>query len=153
MNSLQVEIEDATDLEERLLRSLAHFCAKKLFPRISNVYVSIDVFDMPGSSFGFCTPAPEDRNDRPRCFTIEINKSISIEHKLITLAHEFVHVKQYARGELFTNTQTRKTKWKGTYFDQLPDYFEAPWELEAYEKEELLFNQWAATLNKSEERL
>lgn len=43
----------------------------------------------------------EDDNRKPREFTITIETGVSIEDTLLTLAHEMVHVKQYAKGELF----------------------------------------------------
>ena len=55
-------------------------------------------------------------------------------HKILeTLAHELVHVKQYLTGEL-TGVSGVGLYWKGTKFEleDFRDYFELPYEIEAY---------------------
>ena len=44
-----------------------------------------------------------------------------------TLAHEFVHVKQFARGELSENM----TRWKSNRYAGDIEYWDQPWEKEA----------------------
>lgn len=63
----------------------------------------------------------------PNEFVIEIKKNNEAE-MLKTLAHEMVHVLQYARGEL----NETMTMWRGRKInsDQIP-YSEHPWEIEA----------------------
>ncbi len=46
---------------------------------------------------------------------------------LSTLAHELVHVKQFARGEL----DDRMTRWKTNKYCENIDYWDQPWEKEA----------------------
>ena len=43
----------------------------------------------------------DDNCDPPREFTIELDLTYSIRDVLITLAHELVHVKQWAKGEMY----------------------------------------------------
>ena len=54
-----------------------------------------------------------------------------------TLAHEMVHVKQYFRKEL--EDSGCKFKWKGRNADGY-QYGNQPWELEAFKREEQLYN-------------
>lgn len=63
----------------------------------------------------------------PNDFVIEIHRNTEAE-MLKTLAHEMVHVLQYARGEL----NETMTMWRGKYVnaEKLP-YEEQPWEIEA----------------------
>lgn len=67
------------------------------------------------------------------------NKKLSLEFKMKTLAHELVHAKQYLRGELDPYKDTWKGadcgKWKGV------EYSEEPWEYEAHELENPLFDK------------
>jgi hypothetical protein len=51
----------------------------------------------------------------------------------IVLAHEMIHVKQYAKRELIVNGK-REVQWKGQkyYFSSADDRNLAPWEHEAY---------------------
>ncbi len=73
--------------------------------------------------------------ERPRSFIITINPQLSRRNTLICLAHETVHVKQYAEGRMKDYANPRYTKWLGqkVEFDEanVEDYFMAPWEIEA----------------------
>src|SRR5210317_119426 len=55
------------------------------------------------------------------------------------LTHEMVHARQLLRKQL-TNTGCHRT-WNGKAADHY-SYEESPWEIEAYELEESLFNKW-----------
>ena len=81
----------------------------------------------------------EDDNVRPRAFEIELDHSACLKDDNLyeIVAHEMVHVKQYARGEIKTHRFGRQT-WKGkTVLDSVP-YSKQPWEVEAYALEESL---------------
>tara|TARA_B110000503_G_scaffold85316_1_gene129716 strand:+ start:805 stop:993 length:189 start_codon:yes stop_codon:yes gene_type:complete len=54
-----------------------------------------------------------------------------------TLAHELVHVKQFARGELSDNLQY----WKGKDCSDT-DYWKQPWEKEARRLQKKLMNDF-----------
>lgn len=56
-------------------------------------------------------------------------------HRMLeALAHEMVHLKQYAKGELKDLIRPPKlVRWKTEYFHaDKTDYYFAPWEIEAY---------------------
>lgn len=81
-----------------------------------------------------------DDNHNPRMFEMDIDVSKSRKTQLMTLAHEIVHVKQYAKGELKALFNKKENRWKGEYYteDQL-HYFDQPWEIEAFGREYGLF--------------
>jgi hypothetical protein len=54
-----------------------------------------------------------------------------------TVAHEMVHVKQYAKGEL------TEQSWQGKLINPKQEYWDQPWEIEAHGREVGLFIQWA----------
>lgn len=85
-----------------------------------------------------------DRNLYPREFEIMINRGLSKEDQLVALAHELVHVKQYARGELKeVLVGPTKLKWKGQFFLWEKDnYWDTPWEIEAREVAETLYKEY-----------
>jgi hypothetical protein len=63
-----------------------------------------------------------------------IDSALSYSKTLITLAHEFVHVKQLALGQLrIVKNDTSKWIWCGRVYDH-SNYF-SPWEDEAYTRE------------------
>jgi hypothetical protein len=43
---------------------------------------------------------------RPKVFTIELDSTCSIRNILITLAHELVHIKQWAKDEMYEYCHT-----------------------------------------------
>lgn len=67
-------------------------------------------------------------------FDIDINKSLSEEDVLRTIAHELVHAKQFIRKEL--RYREHDTLWKGK-----PSTKEE-WEIEAYVTELILYNEY-----------
>ena len=77
----------------------------------------------------------------PRKFKIGINPSKDREDVFKTLAHEMVHVKQYACKELkYQIRSLDKMKWKGKYINEDKiNYERLPWEKEAFRKEDILF--------------
>lgn len=76
-----------------------------------------------------------DDNHRPKEFSIILNSTLNKKRQLITLAHEIVHVKQNAKGELKSLLRGNADRWHGQYIDRDIDYFERPWEIEAFGRE------------------
>jgi hypothetical protein len=79
-------------------------------------------------------------------YRIEINSSMSRKKQLQTLAHELVHVKQFAYDEL-GHTETRRgqtfTKWKSRMVNETRcRYAEWPWEVEAFRREGVLYERY-----------
>jgi len=73
-------------------------------------------------------------------FVIELNDDLGVELRLITLAHEIVHIKQYLTKQLRTwhlKTGTIDV-WEGKRFRNV-NYFQQPWEAEALLLEEQLY--------------
>ena len=102
---------------------------------------------------GECVCEEEQRN--PRWFTITLRGKRSDEDMIKTLAHEMVHVKQYARNELGKEMTLAKggegvriaTRWKGEFWEPSKNecpYFDSPWEIEAYGREVGLYQRWLA---------
>ena len=94
----------------------------------------------------------DDEFEFPREFTIDINPNLCDIGIYSTLAHEMVHVKQYALGELYNVMALSPEEilsfdrvWKGEkWFPKENDhpYFDAPWEVEAFGKEVGLYWKW-----------
>ena len=60
-----------------------------------------------------------------------------------TIAHEMVHIKQYAKGELVDLSRCGSTRWLENVVDTSTNYWDLPWEIEAHGKEPGLFIRWA----------
>ena len=83
----------------------------------------------------------EDDGYRPKEFTIELDTTVKIRNLLITLAHEMVHIKQWARDEMYEYMNVAGlVRFKGEKVHMvITDYWDYPWEIEAYGKQLGLF--------------
>lgn len=88
----------------------------------------------------------EDDNHRPREFQINIDKNDDMPYMLQTLAHEMVHVKQFAKGELKDIMKAHSLcKWQGNEYDtEKLEYWDYPWEIEAHGREKGLYLRFCA---------
>lgn len=78
-----------------------------------------------------------------------LDSRLSMCQLVQTIAHEMVHVKQFARGRLRSQILNKKmvNVWQGkVYADKDLAYHCRPWELEAFRQErELAYRLWSAT--------
>ena len=87
--------------------------------------------------YGWCTVM--DCNYRPREFEIELHNRINPVLYLLTLFHELWHVYQHFMGNL--KDKHNKRLWRGIDHTET-DYEDQPWEIEARQMEELLYNEY-----------
>ena len=87
----------------------------------------------------------EDDSSPPRMFTIRIDSDMTRFQQFITLSHELVHMKQFAKGELYGYTHRPEiTRWKRRKINvDKTDYQDLPWEKEAYKLQRNLIISWA----------
>ena len=97
----------------------------------------------------------EDEHYRPFDFTIEIDPDQKIQLLLNSLAHELVHVKQWAKGEFYQlQRETNVYKFNGQRWDtDKVDYWDTPWEIEAHGRAIGLVVQWARINNLTHKQL
>jgi hypothetical protein len=120
--------------------------AIKFYGRIllgENLYhkVSVEIeFDKALSKqneYAFCDYF-EDGN-KIRDFTITVDNNLGKRNMLLALAHEMVHVKQYAKGEL-KDIRLNKIKFRNEIIESNEmDYWDMPWEIEAHGREKGLY--------------
>lgn len=70
-----------------------------------------------------------------RDFEISIDAGLGKRAMLLALAHEMVHVKQYARGELKYLSSRKLHRFQGISYSPQYLYWEQPWEIEAFGRE------------------
>ena len=74
-----------------------------------------------------------------REFEISVEESLGLKAFLLALAHECVHIKQYASRHLVSES-LNIDHWMGKRFDsRRVEYWDRPWEIEAYGRETGLF--------------
>lgn len=145
-------------ISAKTIRDAIGFFASKLKMHknlLKNITITV-VFEDLGAYKGF--GYPEHLEDRvPRDFIVEVNHKFSKSMYIKTIAHEMVHVKQYAKGELKDREKTPKIKWKEKLYasdaDEDEDYWLAPWEIEAYGYEVGLTKLWNSHVRKQSDRI
>ena len=143
---MQVHIKGGSKRQKQLVRSMVNFCQKKLMPKMYNIEVNINLRNFgKDDSLGYAIPSDYADLHRPREFDVDINKQQKLRRLLETVAHEMVHVKQFARGELYESVRRNKHRWQGKWLNTDPKYWDQPWEIEAHGREVGLFVQWAET--------
>ncbi len=103
---------------------------------IKNLSIKIIIHNSLKDGYAFCSP--EDYSGKLRNFEIDLRK-MRTNQMLRLLAHEMVHVKQFAKDELKAKyfKGGYKTIWHGEVCD-IDSYWDQPWEIEAFTLEEEL---------------
>ena len=87
----------------------------------------------------------------PTIIGMSIDTALDIERLIIALAHEMVHVKQYARGQITHGKNLNSRFWMGKKFRG--HYYDLPWEVEAFSKERVLANKVFQIIDKADAQL
>ena len=133
-----IEVTGGKANQRKYVESMVNFCITKLMPRMRSLEITIKL-SSPKGAMGYCLEL-----DNNRQFEIEVDRSLPMRKLLETVAHEMVHVKQYARRELHPATD----KWMGkTYNPKKVSYWDLPWEIEAHGREVGLFVRWCEKNN------
>ena len=84
----------------------------------------------------------------PREFEIRIDTNNTPYSRMLALSHEIIHVKQYAKNELYDYSQDKFARFHKRRIDysKIP-YRKQPWEKEAYARERPLLFSWADATN------
>ena len=113
---------------------LSTFVGKLLMPRMyKKLELEITFSDLSGSAYAYCHSYDDDPQ---RFFEIEMQEKLTRRHHISLMCHELVHVKQYARGELKHLSRDTRDSFMGVrYCPQKTDYWDQPWEIEAFGRE------------------
>jgi len=136
-----VKVRGAKDNQlTKLLKMAANFFAEKLIsPQLSkNITLNIYIKDKLDAG-GYCDYEYEGL-PLPRTFNIEIKRIKTKIHMFLILAHEMVHLKQMAKGEMKDRYKKSKyvTVYRGETYEDDISYWDQPWEIEAYGLEQSL---------------
>lgn len=133
-----IEIIGGKKSQQDKIRTMVEFCIKKLMPRMQTLNIEVKLTRIKDDAEGYCL------RESDRDFEIEVDSRLPLRKMLETVAHEMVHVKQYARREM-NDWQYKEVyyKWKGRYIPDSTDYWDLPWEIEANGREVGLFIRWA----------
>lgn len=135
---MHIQITNIDDPDrEAVIRAAVLFYGKKLLPTLyKKITVTINYNKDIPVEFEAETNWM-DKNVFPKQFEISLCKGVKNFRKILqTLAHEMVHVKQFAKGEIYDHKYRRTFKWGKRHFNiDKEDYWDLPWEIEAYGRE------------------
>ena len=137
---ISISIDKGYQKEKELMTSLVYHCVNKLMPRKRNLEIDIlqiKNLQTESGDLASCIDT-EDLNT----FEIQLDKDMSLRKKLLSLAHEMVHVKQFTRKELQHTDSINRQLWRGKKYNTKNRYYDLPWEIEAYGRELGLFTTW-----------
>jgi len=135
----------ATDNQrEMITRAVDFFLGLLMTQKLKqSLYIDLELAKRLEDREGVCGDATwEDDNCRPKEFTVRVHwdGKKDFAKTLETIAHELVHVKQFARGEMKDLLSVQKVSWCGKRYDRAEvDYWDLPWEVEAHGREKGLF--------------
>ena len=136
-----VSVKGGSKSQKLHTKKMVEFCAKTMMPRMKNLDITVNLCK-PDGALGYCLELDSNRE-----FEIEIDRGQSLRKLLETVAHEMVHVKQYARRELNANIDGC---WMGKTVDpKKTNYWDLPWEIEAHGRETGLFVRYCEENNLS----
>ena len=150
---MEINVYGASDKLENYAISAVEFAMVKLFnldelDTLEDFSVDVDFTDLDVE--GHCIDAGDGE------FSIEIKKDLPMREKMIVLMHELVHMKQHIAGELEfggiiigkDGLKCKTTTWMGAEFDEEgTDYFDRPWEIEAFGRQLGLFIRWVESID------
>lgn len=116
----------------------------QLYP---NINLLVQNMNLSVNTWGYCGISDIEEK-RPRSFEILLNTNISKNKQIKTLAHEMVHLKQIAKGQLVTYG-CESYKWNNEKLEMSQDeYSNMPWEIEANHSEDTLILEYKKYIKK-----
>jgi hypothetical protein len=141
---MQIYTKGSTRKTQKIVKDLTRFCAEMLMSKrmAESLLIRIEfIKDLDNQYDGDCEYVDEE--SRPKEFLIRVNDALKLSKKLRTICHEMVHVKQYATGEMkYMSRPARFTKFQGMLYPDELEYWDSPWEIEAFGREPGLYTRW-----------
>lgn len=139
-------------IKRLISQALEYYCSLLMHKRTANI-LDVDIIlkkKLEDNAEGYCYFCNKDIGYRG--FELQLKKNISLRDIIKTLAHESVHIKQFAKGELKEGyLPSTSSLWKGKLVNELKiDYEDFPWEQEAYEAEDELFYSFFINLSEAD---
>lgn len=126
------------------LKAIDYFADALLSPQLKQHIIINISFRKTDNHWGLTIIEDYNSKGKPREFILEIKKDLKKHERLMTIAHEMVHVKQYANMEL----NEQMNMWQGNYINSdIVPYMQQPWEIEAYNIGDNLYEEFMSEFN------
>ena len=150
---MRISIKGGTEEQKLHAKQFCKFFAKKFFKDELSKTLSVKIEHHPYvhdvTDLADCVWTDEE--DPPKKYHIQIfaPDDILLVNYLRTLAHEMVHVKQYAKRELrqLPSTNNEVCKWLGKRYEWEMHYWDRPWEIDAHGREKGLVIDYGKAQN------
>ena len=135
---MNVRITGGSKHQREIVYKVIEWTIKRLkLVRMSSLYIYVVLKKLRGVD-GYCSM----EDDTRRMFTIEIHKNLKLRQLIMTLIHEMVHVKQFARNEMDDFRVNGRYRWKSGSVPRNVTYYNMPWEKEALRLQEKLTDEF-----------
>lgn len=154
---MQIRINGGSERQRILVREMTKWACHKFFNKNTYRQLKLSVKIKPPFDDYFVGETWNDKGiSSPKIFTIIISKDLNNFFFKTTFLHELVHIKQYAKNELYDynviGDERKHVRFKDKIYEDKMDeneteleYLYQPWEVEARGMEEALmieFNQY-----------
>lgn len=140
--NISLYVKGGNRFQKHIVNQTVDWCMGKLMPKVRRIHINVHLRNIKEAD-GYCENMASDPVDfvgsSPRYFNIEIEKKLSLMEMISTIIHEMVHVRQYVNRELADGSAN--TKWKSMSVPFGTDYFDQPWEKEAFRLQEKLLGE------------
>ena len=138
-----VNVSGGNEIWNKEIEKFTRAVMQKLMPRAyTRLYLTIELEYGLHKNYGVLGDCEiEILEERPSDFIIRLEENSTDEEVLITLAHELVHVQQYASGKLKQYMRGGYRFKNDIYPNEYP-YMLRPWEIEADTMEKDLYDSF-----------
>lgn len=143
----EIVLTGGTKKQRALIEAAASFYLRHLLTvqLTSNLLVEIELVRNLFANKGYKADVGFIDDDCEFEFEMRIDSSMNTAGMLLALAHECVHIKQYITRELRETNVWNIHFFHGKMYDlKKIKYFDTPWEIEAYGREDGLFHRFAS---------
>jgi len=133
---MKLTVACGKDYRARYIKSVSEFCVEQL--GLTNSRYNVVVFAAPKRSKVFACTA---QTKKDHIFVMLNLIKIPPSELGTTITHEFVHVKQFARGLL--KQSARAVLWRGKRYEfaKIP-FSQRPWEIQALKEQAVLIRRY-----------
>lgn len=136
----------AENLTNKEIRSAVFFYLKRLLGDNMAKKMTVDIIvdkDLLRTFDMYANISPLEADPRPKHFEVEIDAKLSKKQFLVSLAHEMIHLKQFAKNQMKDLEKPQMTRWMGKYYkEENINYWARPWEIEAHNGELPLYEEF-----------
>lgn len=142
-----ITVTGGTAKQRSLVKEAAEFylCHLLTVQEVDGLIVEIELVKNLFAKEGYKADVGSMGDDGEHEYELRIDSSMNLAAILQALAHECVHIKQYVSGEMQETNNWNIVFFRKTLYDlKKLKYFDYPWEIEAYGREDGLLYRFVS---------